>query len=108
MKKRLNPGILLVSTGMISLAALTSSCQTVGEGAALGAVGGAIAGGVIGNQSGEAGEGAALGALGGAALGGLIGNENQKRRAAYQRGYAPPYRAYPDYRDPRYEPGAYY
>jgi uncharacterized protein YcfJ len=44
------------------------------RGAATGALGGALLGGIVGNQSGRALEGAAIGALGGAAVGGTYGN----------------------------------
>jgi len=69
--------------------ALACGCQNVNhttEGAAVGTGLGALAGGIIGNQSGKAAEGALIGALAGAAGGGLIGNakDNQERADAWQ------------------------
>ena len=48
-----------------------------GEGGAVGIVGGAVVGGLIGNQFGH-GNGKALATVGGAAAGGFAGNEVQK------------------------------
>jgi len=69
--------------------ALAGGCQNVNhttEGAAVGTGLGALAGGVIGNQSGKAAEGALIGALAGAAGGSLIGNakDNHERAEAWQ------------------------
>lgn len=53
------------------------------RGAATGALGGALLGGVVGHQSGRALEGAAIGAAGGAVVGGTYGNardQEQNRR----------------------------
>lgn len=52
--------------------------QQKGEGSGLGAVGGAILGGVLGHQVGE-GSGKQLARIGGAVLGGLAGNEVERR-----------------------------
>lgn len=52
--------------------------QQKGEGSGLGAVGGAILGGVLGNQIGE-GSGKKLARIGGAVLGGFAGNEAERR-----------------------------
>lgn len=52
--------------------------QQKGEGSGIGAVGGAILGGVLGHQVGE-GSGKQLARIGGAVLGGLAGNEAEKR-----------------------------
>ena len=52
--------------------------QQKGEGSGLGAVGGAILGGVLGHQVGE-GSGKQLARIGGAVLGGLAGNEAERR-----------------------------
>ena len=49
-----------------------------GEGGAVGIVGGAVAGGLIGNQFGK-GDGKTLATVGGAVAGGFVGNEVQKR-----------------------------
>jgi outer membrane lipoprotein SlyB len=49
-----------------------------GEGGAVGIVGGAVAGGLIGNQFGK-GDGKKLATVGGAVAGGFVGNEVQKR-----------------------------
>jgi outer membrane lipoprotein SlyB len=67
--------------------ALCSTCGTVsevtqvkrkGHGGALGAIGGAVAGGVLGNQVGG-GTGNTVATVGGAVAGGVIGNEIQKK-----------------------------
>lgn len=55
--------------------------QQKGEGSGLGAVGGAILGGVLGHQIGE-GSGKQIARIGGAVLGGLAGNEAEKRYRA--------------------------
>jgi len=52
--------------------------QQKGEGSGLGAVGGAILGGVLGHQIGE-GSGKQLARIGGAVLGGFAGNEAERR-----------------------------
>ncbi len=52
--------------------------QQKGEGSGIGAVGGAILGGVLGHQVGE-GSGKQLARIGGAVLGGFAGNEVEKR-----------------------------
>jgi outer membrane lipoprotein SlyB len=52
--------------------------QQKGEGSGIGAVGGAILGGVLGNQVGE-GSGKKLARIGGAVLGGFAGNEVERR-----------------------------
>jgi len=61
-----------------------ASCSNVGpntqRGAAIGALGGAAVGGVIGHQSGHTAEGAALGAVGGAVVGGAVGNAQDKEQ----------------------------
>ncbi len=50
------------------------------RGAATGAPGGALIGGVVGAQSGRTLEGAAIGAAGGAAVGGAYGNARDQER----------------------------
>lgn len=55
------------------------------RGAATGALGGALLGGVIGHQSGRALEGAAIGAAGGAVVGGTYGNARDQEQ--YDRRY---------------------
>lgn len=68
-------------------AKLCDSCGTVqelkfekrkGEGGAVGIVGGAVAGGLLGNQVGK-GSGKTIATAGGAVAGALVGNEVQKR-----------------------------
>jgi len=70
--------------------ALCDSCGTVqavkqekrkGEGGAAGIVGGAVVGGLLGNQVGG-GSGKTLATAGGAVAGGMVGNEVQKRVTA--------------------------
>ena len=67
--------------------ALCASCGTVqdvqqeqrkGKGGAVGIVGGAVVGGLLGNQIGG-GSGKTLATVGGAAAGGYVGNEVQKK-----------------------------
>lgn len=71
-------------------ATLCDSCGTVqelkhekrkGEGGAVGIVGGAVAGGLLGNQVGK-GSGNTIATAGGAVAGALVGNEVQKRVTA--------------------------
>jgi outer membrane lipoprotein SlyB len=68
-------------------AALCESCGTVqdvhqekrkGKGGAVGIVGGAVAGGLLGNQVGK-GTGNTVATVGGAVAGGFVGNEVQKQ-----------------------------
>jgi outer membrane lipoprotein SlyB len=69
----------------VRLATLCATCAVVsevhvekrkGKASGVGAVGGAVAGGVIGNK---ATDGGTLGTVGGAAVGGLLGNAIEKR-----------------------------
>ena len=76
----------LLSAAAIAISLSMTSCQTPGESALLGAGLGAAAGGLIGNQSGNAGEGALIGAAAGGAGGYLMGKDKQRT----------------NYRDPRY------
>lgn len=75
------------------LAAISlASCATgpnAQTGTVIGALGGAAAGGIIGNQSGRGLEGAAIGAGLGALGGNAIGNAQDQRNAQYyhQQGY---------------------
>ncbi|WP_193213276.1 glycine zipper domain-containing protein [Luteolibacter marinus] len=66
---------------------LGTSCQNYGpnanRGAATGALIGAGAGAIIGNQSGRALEGAAIGAAGGAVVGGAYGNAQDQEYRGY-------------------------
>lgn len=71
----------------VQLAALCESCGIVtgvrsekrrGKGGALGIIGGAVGGGLLGSQVGK-GDGKTLGTVGGAVGGAIIGNEIQKR-----------------------------
>lgn len=72
---------------LAQVAALCDSCGIVkelrsekrkGKGGALGLIGGAVAGGVLGNQVGK-GDGKTIATVGGAVGGALLGNEIQKR-----------------------------
>ena len=74
------------------LSALSAGCVGTGpntqQGAVTGATLGAIAGGIIGNNSGhQTWEGAALGALAGAIAGGTIGNNVDNQNGTF---YGPP------------------
>ena len=71
----------------VAAAALCDSCGTVqnvhqekrkGKGGAVGIVGGAVAGGLLGNQIGK-GTGNTVATVGGAVAGGFVGNEVQKQ-----------------------------
>lgn len=80
---------LLLSTLAIFSAAIMSSCATgpyAQYGTAVGGLGGAALGGVIGNQSGRPLEGAAIGAVAGGLVGNQIGAANDQYRYQ-QRGY---------------------
>lgn len=57
--------------------------QRAGEASGLGAVGGAVIGGLLGNQIGG-GNGKKLATVGGAAAGGYFGNEMEKKHKAHQ------------------------
>lgn len=61
--------------------------QQTQRGVALGAIGGAIAGGIIGENSHKAGAGAAIGGALGAVAGGVLGNASDKERAQQQQRY---------------------
>ena len=54
------------------------------RGAALGGLAGAVAGGLIGDNNGEAGAGAAIGGVVGAITGGILGNATEKENVARQ------------------------
>ena len=74
--------IILTLTSAIIAVTLSNCAAPVGpntqRGAATGALGGALLGGVIGHQSGNALEGAAIGAAGGAVVGGAYGNSRDQ------------------------------
>jgi len=81
-----------ITLGLMSIvaAASLSSCATgpnAQTGTVLGALGGAAAGGIIGNQSGRGLEGAAIGAGLGALAGNAIGDSSDRRNAYYGNGY---------------------
>ena len=75
---------ILTLTSAITAIALSNCAAPVGpntqRGAATGALGGALLGGVIGHQSGKALEGAAIGAAGGAVVGGAYGNSRDQEQ----------------------------
>jgi hypothetical protein len=67
---------------LAGFALLTSSCSSgpnARTGTAVGALGGAAAGGIIGHQSGNAAEGALIGAGVGAVTGNVIGGKKDNR-----------------------------
>lgn len=74
----------LTLTSAVVAIALSNCAAPVGpntqRGAATGALGGAVLGGVIGHQSGRALEGAAIGAAGGAVIGGTYGNARDQEQ----------------------------
>jgi uncharacterized protein YcfJ len=83
--------ILTIISAIVAVA--FSSCAAPAgpntqRGAATGALGGALLGGIVGHQSGRALEGAAIGAAGGAVVGGTYGNaRDQEEDRRYYRGY---------------------
>jgi len=83
-----NKAILFLAAALIC-----AGCQSMGEKATTGAVGGgllgAVAGGIIGHQSGHGLEGAAIGAATGAVAGGLIGNQMDKKAMAVNPNHMP-------------------
>lgn len=66
---------LVVASGLVSCA----SGPAAQQGTVIGALGGAAAGGIIGNQSGRGLEGAAIGAGLGALAGNAIGDSRDRR-----------------------------
>lgn len=74
---------LTITSAFVALA-LSNCAAPAGpntqRGAATGALGGAVLGGVIGHQSGRALEGAAIGAAGGAIVGGAYGNARDQEQ----------------------------
>lgn len=78
--------LLTLSAGLFTSCSGPTGPNTQ-RGAVIGALGGAAAGAVIGNQSGRAGEGALIGAgagaLGGAAIGNAQDTENRRRQYGY-------------------------
>lgn len=83
MKKKLT---LLVTA--LTAAVTISSCTygpNARTGTAVGALGGAAVGGIIGHQSGRGLEGAAIGAGAGALSGNLIGGAQDERNYQYHR-----------------------
>ena len=73
MKKAISSGLcLMLALGLVG-------CTTTQKGAALGGLGGAALGGIIGHQSGHGIEGAAIGAGVGAVSGALIGEKMNKK-----------------------------
>lgn len=59
-------------------------------GTAVGALGGAALGGIVGHQSGRGLEGAAIGAVAGGAAGNVIGGAQDQRKAQGYYGNTPP------------------
>ncbi len=80
---------LLTSTALV--AALTlSSCETgpnADRGTLIGAGTGALAGGIIGHQSGNTAAGAAVGAVAGGLIGNQVGANQDRRSGRYVVGY---------------------
>lgn len=81
----MKPTILSLTCAITAIALSLSNCAAPAgpntqRGAATGALGGALLGGVIGAQSGRALEGAAIGAAGGAVVGGTYGNARDQEQ----------------------------
>ena len=69
--------VVAVSVGLV----FTSGCESSGQtGAALGGLGGAGLGAIIGHQSGRTAEGALIGGAVGAGGGYILGNEQDKKK----------------------------
>lgn len=81
----LQPMKLLLICTLLSSASLISCSNgpNARTGTVIGALGGAAAGGIIGNQSGRGLEGAAIGAGLGALGGNVIGGSNDQRNNQY-------------------------
>jgi len=77
----LSLGLLLAGAGCAS----TDSTANAKEKGVLGAVGGAVIGGVIGHQSGKGLEGAAVGAAAGGVLGAAAGSAQDERETQSNR-----------------------
>ncbi len=87
----MRPRILVAVALSAAVLALSTGCQTPGEGAVYGGLLGAGTGALIGeNSHHHAGEGALIGGAAGALGGAIVGNEVQKRREAQQRYYSAP------------------
>ncbi len=76
--------VIVTLTSAVMAIALSNCGAPAGpntqRGAATGALGGAVLGGIVGHQSGHALEGAAIGGLGGAAIGGAYGNARDQEQ----------------------------
>jgi osmotically inducible lipoprotein OsmB len=86
MKKLHLTTLLIASTSMILMTGCVSTGSQTGDGALIGAAGGALVGQAIGHNTGSTLAGAAIGGLAGAAIG---NNEEKKSRRYYrdERGY---------------------
>ena len=73
MKKQIIISLLLLSSLTLF------GCTTTQKGAAVGGLGGAVLGGIIGHQSGHGVEGALIGAGAGAVGGALVGEQMDKK-----------------------------
>lgn len=82
MKLKVLPLISMLAVSALSSCATGPNAQ---QGSVIGALGGAAAGGIIGNQSGRGLEGAAIGAGLGALAGNAIGNSKDQRNGYYRR-----------------------
>lgn len=88
-------GFFIFATAGLLLSGVSCGPNTT-TGAALGGLGGAALGGIIGNQSGRGLEGAAIGGALGAGTGALIGNAQDERERQYYERRQPPRRYYDD------------
>jgi uncharacterized protein YcfJ len=81
---------LLTTTALIAAMSL-SSCETgpnADRGTLIGAGTGALAGGIIGHQSGNTAAGAAIGAVAGGVIGNQVGaNQDRRNQGRYVVGY---------------------
>ncbi|MEO0018961.1 MAG: hypothetical protein RLZZ522_2244 [Verrucomicrobiota bacterium] len=70
---------LIALVGLIALPSCANTGPNQNRGAAIGGLGGAGVGAIIGNQSGNAAAGAVIGGLSGAAIGGAVGRNKDKK-----------------------------
>ncbi len=71
---------LIALAGLIALPSCANTGPNQNRGAAIGGLGGAGVGAIIGHQSGNAAAGAVIGGLSGAAIGGAVGRNKDKNQ----------------------------
>lgn len=86
----MNAKKIVISAGLISVALLSSGCESMSNTAKGGLVGGGVGtglGALAGSASGHAGKGALIGGLAGTVIGGIVGNDvdNEEKKKTEQR-----------------------